>query len=55
MYKKDFERQAQAQSSPTHNMGRHPLPTENGLSVADAPEGIRTLGYGVLLLPQVAD
>ena len=55
MYKKDSERQAQAQSSPAQGMGCHPLPAKNGLSVADATEGVRVLEYGVLLLPQMAD
>jgi len=55
MYKKDSERQAQAQSLPAQGMGCHPLPAENGLPVADAPEGVRVLEYGVLLLSQVAD
>jgi len=50
MYKKDSERQAQAQSSPTQGMGRCPLPAENGLPGTDAAEGVRLLEYGVLLL-----
>lgn len=55
MYKKDSERQAQAQSSPAQGMGYHPLPAKNGLPVADATEGIRGLEYGVLILPQMAN
>jgi hypothetical protein len=53
MYRKDFERQAKAQSLSACSMGWHPLPCTQRLPMENATQVLWVLGYGLLLLSQM--